>query len=203
MMQAAMQVRWEAVCRELGRGCVTARARLEKHYGEPHRRYHTLQHIRDCLACFDTVRDAADQPAHLEFALWFHDIIYDPRAPDNERRSAETACRFLADPADAHTITALILATGHDTVVKERDAQLIADVDLGVLGSPPAVYDTYAVAIRQEYAWVGDADFAAGRRRVLEHFLAADRLYRHPALRERFEAQARENLRREISGYSS
>jgi len=42
-------------------------------YSEPHRKYHTLQHLAECLAHVEAVRHLAEQPGEVEFALWFHD----------------------------------------------------------------------------------------------------------------------------------
>jgi predicted metal-dependent HD superfamily phosphohydrolase len=55
----------------------------------------------------------------------------------------------------------------------------------------------YAHAIRQEYAWVPEADFRTGRRRVLESFLQRERFYFTAGMRDR-EPAARQNLAAEL-----
>src|SRR5678809_692845 len=57
-------------------------------YAEPHRCYHTQQHIAECLEEFDEARHLARDPVAIELALWFHDAVYNPRAADNEEQSA-------------------------------------------------------------------------------------------------------------------
>ena len=64
---------------------------LQTHYTEPHRAYHNLDHIADCLAQFDRAKHLARFPAELELAIWLHDIIYDTHASDNEEKSAQWA----------------------------------------------------------------------------------------------------------------
>ena len=64
---------------------------LRRRYRESHRSYHTLQHLAECLACFDGVRELATNAAEVEAALWFHDAIHDPRRDDNEARRAGLA----------------------------------------------------------------------------------------------------------------
>ncbi len=64
---------------------------LMARYSEPHRHYHTLQHLEECLSLFASLRDLAAHPAELEIALWFHDAIYDVKRDDNEALCAEWA----------------------------------------------------------------------------------------------------------------
>src|SRR5688500_725542 len=58
-------------------------------YAEPHRHYHTLEHVVACLKWLDRFREVAEHPEEVELALWYHDAIYVPGAGDNESRSAE------------------------------------------------------------------------------------------------------------------
>lgn len=44
-------------------------------YQEPHRRYHTVQHLLDCLDRVVDLQSIAEHFAELELALWFHDAI--------------------------------------------------------------------------------------------------------------------------------
>ena len=57
--------------------------------------------------------------------------------------------------------------------------------------------------MRYEYAFVPEDAFRAGRAAILERFLESPALYPDPAFRERLEAPARANLRREIAGLRS
>src|SRR5436305_3380271 len=71
--------------------------RLTLAYSEPERHYHNQQHIAECLHEFDRAAHLAQQPQAIEFALWFHDATYDPKAGDNEEKSASLASACLAD----------------------------------------------------------------------------------------------------------
>ena len=168
---------------------------LERHYAEPHRRYHTMQHIRDILPLVNG--DAA------QLAVLFHDAIYDTQSHDNEAKSAELAARALADlafdPSLIARVEAMIVATAkHDPAGLDEDGLRFLDADLSILGSDAARYDDYALATRDEYAWVPQPILREKRAEILEHFLQRPRIYFTESLRERFEAAARVNGAREL-----
>ena len=60
--------------------------RIETAYSEPHRYYHTLAHLENMFA--ESARFAPLPPA-VEWAIWFHDFVYDPRSATNEEDSHE------------------------------------------------------------------------------------------------------------------
>ena len=72
-----------------GRDSAAVFAALADYYREPHRHYHTGGHINDCLARMDLAAGALGQSDGVELAIWFHDVIYESGAPDNEQRSAD------------------------------------------------------------------------------------------------------------------
>ena len=72
---------------------------------------------------------------------------------------------------------------------------VLLDADLAILGASEDRYARYARDIRAEYAWVPDADYRAGRSRVLQHFLALPRIYFTDVMFEEGEQRARANLR--------
>jgi predicted metal-dependent HD superfamily phosphohydrolase len=172
-------------------------------YSPPHRAYHNAAHIADCLRQFDLARAEADRPDEVEAALWFHDAVYDTRAEDNEERSAAWAVKALTQtgvhPNVARRIGALIVATKHDREPNTRDARLLLDVDLSILGREPDEFEAYDRAIREEYQWVPEDRYRAERAAILEKFLQRTAIYQTEFFRTRLEAQARANLRRSIA----
>jgi predicted metal-dependent HD superfamily phosphohydrolase len=178
---------------------------LRAAYAEPHRHYHDIRHIEACLRELAAVDGLmADERQILEYAIWWHDAVYDPTRSDNEEQSAMLAERDLAqldvDAATRTTVACLIRATRDHTVAPDdRLGTLLVSIDLSILGQPPADYDAYAAAIRAEYAHVPDAAFRAGRAAVLRRFLAAPAIYPDANFRRRYEAQARANIAREIA----
>lgn len=182
---------------------IALRDALLGRYAEPHRRYHTLQHLGECLDTFERERDHAQRPGEVALALWFHDAIYDLQAHDNEARSADWARDALhaagIDADATQRVHDLIMATKHDAQPTDADARLLVDIDLAILGAEPERFAEYEQQIRAEYAHVPLEVFAPRRRLILARFLARDPLYQTPGVRARREAQARINLRGALS----
>lgn len=175
---------------------------LVARYAEPHRYYHTLQHLGECIAAFDDTLALAAHPGEVEAALWFHDAVYDVQAHDNETRSAAWAESALLDAgvaaAAVRRVHAHVMATRHEALPPSADARLVVDIDLGILGSAPARFDEYEIQVREEYAWVAEALFRERRRALLLRLLAQPSIYGTAHFRDRLERLARDNLRRSI-----
>jgi predicted metal-dependent HD superfamily phosphohydrolase len=173
-------------------------------YAEPHRRYHTSEHIEEMLAITDRL-GATDE---VTCAVWFHDVIYDPPRADNEARSAEHARQALgslvAPVACVDEVARLVGSTKlHDPIEGDRNGQVLTDADLAILGAPAARYERYVRDVRAEYAQVSDEEWRAGRKRVLDNFLARPTLFFAPQVRDACDAQARTNLRAELASLST
>jgi predicted metal-dependent HD superfamily phosphohydrolase len=198
-------MQWNALWQSLAQrqGDTRLRDALLAHYTEPHRHYHTLQHLDACLCHLPPLLGLATHADEIACALWFHDAIYQIGASDNEWRSAEWARDALlsagAPQEVAQRVFALVMATRHDAVPQSRDQEILLDVDLGILGTRAAVFDAYEQQIRAEYQSVPAPQFRANRRRILQGFLARKRIYHTALFFERYEGPARENLARSIA----
>ncbi|MBT2301147.1 N-methyl-D-aspartate receptor NMDAR2C subunit [Variovorax paradoxus] len=204
MDAGARRASWLDAWRELGVAAPDEAllAELLAHYSGPHRAYHTLQHLDECLAGLARERSNAERPAEIALALWFHDAIYDVHRHDNEARSADWAQHALraagvAEDA-ARRVHAPVMATRHDAQPEGTDAQLLVDIDLSILGAPAARFAEYERQIRVEYAHVPPEVFEPRRREILGRFLARDPLYLTASVRARLETQARLNLQKAI-----
>jgi predicted metal-dependent HD superfamily phosphohydrolase len=178
------------------------RSELLTRYGEPHRHYHSRQHLGECLQWFDRVAGLTGRPAEVEAALWFHDAVYDIGRPDNEERSASWARTALLaagvrEPS-AERVERLVLATKHVAAPTEADENLLVDIDLAILGAGEARFAEYERQIRQEYAAVPEAQFRERRLAILGSFLARPRIYGTDHFQARLEERARANLRRAV-----
>jgi predicted metal-dependent HD superfamily phosphohydrolase len=195
---------WHRAWQDLGlNGANDAlRDRLLARYAEPHRKYHTLQHLHECIAMLARYPGQPEHAGDVEMALWFHDAIYDIGVPGNEERSAQWAMGELqaagAAPGVAERVHAMVMATRHDVAPQTADEQLLVDVDLSILGAAPARFDEYEAQVRDEYASVPADLFQRRRKAILVGFLARPAIYGTLYFRSLLEASARKNLVRSI-----
>jgi predicted metal-dependent HD superfamily phosphohydrolase len=204
-------VAWRELWKALGaaRAEEVLRAALLKRYSEPHRHYHSGQHLDECLRHLAGARGEAERPAEVELALWFHDAVYDPKRPDNEARSAVWAVEAVTAaglaPEVAERIRKLVMVTRHDEAhaPATADERLVVDVDLAILGAPLGRFEEYERQVRAEYSGVPGVLFRPRRRAILKGFLGRDRIYRTAYFHDRFEAKARENLQRSVARLSA
>lgn len=177
--------------------------RLLACYSEPHRKYHTLQHLEECLNQLQPAVELAQHPAEVELALWFHDAVYALQRQDNEQQSALWAQREIlaggGSPEVADRVFALVMATRHAVLPESADERLLVDIDLSILGAPPVRFDEYERQIRAEYSWVPAWMFRRKRRAVLQEFLKRSPLFSTDHFRSQLEAQAGDNLRRSMA----
>lgn len=174
-------------------------------YSTPNRYYHNLEHIHHVLEVIQTLKSQNEdlETTTVQLAAWFHDIVYDSKAKDNEEKSAEYAVEFLLSlsiPSNViKNVKRLILTTQHhQTLTDDFDAQVLLDADLAILGSSATDYDRYTQSIRQEYIWVPEAKYFAARKKILENFLQRDNIYFTNLMQQTKDKIARTNLESEI-----
>ena len=206
MSDAALRRRFADLWRRLGGRGAGAEAceAVLRGWLEPHRRYHGVDHLRDCLARLDEAPAPSEGRELVEAALWYHDLVYRPGAPDNEARSADLASTALLaggvpEPV-AREVARLVRLTDHAAPPPDPLGELVCDVDLSILGRPADEFAEYERRIREEYRHVPEPVYRAGRARILADLLARTPLFRTGHFRARYEVEARRNLRRSLDG---
>ncbi|MFX1704236.1 hypothetical protein PV783_09800 [Chitinophaga sp. CC14] len=168
------------------------------------RYYHNWSHIQQLVSLQQAYVHQLTDPEAVLFAIFFHDIIYNPLQPDNEERSAAAAVTHLHKinyPVEKNTkVSDFIIATKtHINTHHDPDLDYFLDFDLQILGASPETYRAYAQQIRQEYQVYPDDVYIPGRRKVLQHFLEMPAIYVTPAFRELYETAARTNIQAELN----
>ena len=169
-------------------------------YTAPGRHYHNLAHIEDCLAALARIEHLSERDYEiLTEAIWWHDVVYDATRADNEELSAELAEQHVRAEIAGEVGRLIRLTKTHDVKPGDRLGAILISIDLSILGAEPARYDAYAAAIRQEFIHVPEADYRAGRARVLGHFAARPVIFPDPAFAAKYDQKARDNLAREVA----
>lgn len=182
-------------------------------YNEKHRAYHNVDHLKDVLQKLDWAKTALEKTgevAHLhpaqkqrlfdiiEMALWYHDVVYDAKAKDNEAQSRDLflkhASRLGLDPQVQKDVARLIDLTAQHTKASTLDERIMTDCDLAILGAPAAAFKKYDDGIRKEYVHVPEDIYNAVRPQVLATFLNQSEIFKTKAFRASFEDAARKNL---------
>jgi predicted metal-dependent HD superfamily phosphohydrolase len=169
-----VQDRWRATWKGLGieNADEPLYENVVARYSEPHRHYHTLQHLGECFVRLDEARHLAQHIHEVELALWFHDAVYDTHRQDNEEQSAslaEAAVQRAGLPDSVgQRVRGLILATKHDAAPDNPDAALLVDVDLTILGASVERFDDYERQVRQEYRASHEAAARANLARSID-----------------------------------
>lgn len=176
---------------------------IEKHYSGKGRYYHNLSHLENMLGELEHCKNEIADWDTVLFALFYHDLIYKSTAKDNEEKSAEEAVKALRKTGyqeDKITkCSAMIIATKSHTVSSDNDTNLFTDADLSILGSSWENYYNYCQNVRKEYSVYPDLLYNPGRKKVLQHFLQMEYIFKTELFREKYEGSARENLMREIA----
>lgn len=187
-----------------------AMAELEMLYATPPRSYHNFSHVQEVLRHYAEVTQGPGwtKPVEPYLAVLYHDAIYEAGRKDNESRSAKLAVEKIAEwlpdaGVDSARVVQLIDYTArHGQLTADqvdRDAALFLDCDMAILGAEPAAFDAYDRGIAAEYRHVPRWLFKLNRRRFLKALLARERIFLSDFFHDRYDAQARINLRRAIN----
>ena len=188
---------------------------IRRGYSEPHRHYHTLEHLCAMARHFTQVAEEPGwtRPREVYAALLFHDLVYDPARADNEARSAERMRKILSSSDGAgvvdldrvaHLVELTALHGGKLPHPLSADEALFLDIDMSILGTPEHVYLRYEAQVEAEYLPVYPGPlFRMGRAEFLRKTLAAGPLFLSPLFHERFEGVAQRNMRKVHLGSQS
>lgn len=182
---------------------VDAGRRLLAAWSEPHRRYHSVEHLRDILAAVEELSAVADDPDAVRLASWYHDAVYAGR-PDDEENSALRAERDLSAlgvaPQTVDEVARLVrLTVSHDPAPGDHNGEVLSDADLASLAVSVERYQHNSAAIRDEYRHIPDDVFRKGRLQVLAALLQRPAVFRTERGYRYWEATARDNMVAEMA----
>lgn len=175
-------------------------------WNETHRRYHDERHLEDVLLALNHLSVRGERiMIETQLAAWFHDAIYhgaDGGADELDSARLATASLHAVglDSGLSGAVGRLIVETAPGRSIPDPPAALahLLDADLSIFAASPTRYAEYASAVREEYAHVPQGDFATGRSRILDTYLAQPTIYRTGTALELWEHRARANLAQEM-----
>jgi predicted metal-dependent HD superfamily phosphohydrolase len=175
---------------------------IETSYTSARRYYHNFDHLEHLVNELTTVKALVSDWDTLLWSVFYHDVVYNTLKQNNEEKSAALAKKRLSSihyPSSKISLCAAqILATKSHTVSDDQDTNLFTDADLCILGGDGNTYIEYAAKIRKEYFLYPDLVYKPGRKKVLQHFLAMERIFKTDHFYAKYEAQARKNLKQEL-----
>ena len=176
---------------------------VEKNYSGKKRHYHTLLHLENLLTKLTEVKSEIQHWEAILFTLFYHDIIYTALKSDNEENSALLAEKRMQQLSVSNDIIERcknqILATKSHSKSTDSDTNYFTDADLSVLGQPWEIYSLYYKNVRKEYAIYPDFIYNSGRKKVIQHFLSMNSIFKTDYFYNQFEKVAKENLMKELS----
>lgn len=171
-------------------------------WSEPHRRYHDVRHLAQCLTALDQLAADAAIPRTVTLGAWFHDAVHHGEPQLDEEASAALAQDSLGPligAAEAADVARLVRTTiAHDPDPDDRDAALLVDADLSILGQVRGRYHVYLRDVREEYARYDDEQFRIGRLNVVRGLRARRPLYATETGRRLWATPAEVNLGEEL-----
>lgn len=175
---------------------------IEKKYSEKERHYHNLNHLENMFSELKLVKDEIQNFNNISFSVFYHDVIYDASSKLNEEKSAEFAKLRLEkldlNKTDIEEISKQILTTKSHQKSENNDINYLLDADLSILGKDIESYIKYTQQIRKEYSIYPDLLYKPGRKKVLQHFLELESIFKTEYFSEKHEIQARKNIEFEI-----
>ncbi len=177
-------------------------AEIEVNYSNNKRHYHTLLHLENLFIELSTIKSNIKNWDSVLFALYYHDIIYNPLKSNNEEKSAELAVNRMLQisvtDAEIRHSKNLIVATKLHIKSNDSDINYFLDADLSVLGQSWEGYSVYYKNVRKEFSIYPNFIYNNGRKKVITHFLGSDTIFKTNHFYNKYEIKARENLQKEF-----
>jgi len=171
-------------------------------YSKTNRHYHNIIHLNNLFLELEPLKTNISDWEIVIFAIAYHDIIYNVLRQDNEERSAELAIERLKklsiEKDRVNLCNEIIINTKTHSDSTTSDIKFFADADLAILGKSPEEYQSYASAVRKEYKIYPDFVYNPGRSKVLESFLAKNRIYQTDFFYNQYEEKSRINISHEL-----
>jgi len=166
------------------------------------RYYHNLEHLNDLFTELEQASHLIDDFNLVNIAVFYHDIIYNPTANNNEEKSAEFSSNHLklmgASEQLIKSVHEAIIRTKKHSESENNNINLFTDADLSILATKPEDYKNYSQKIRYEYITYPSYLFDKGRIQALKQLMDTGRIFKTEYFYKLYEKQALDNLQDEL-----
>lgn len=136
---------------------------LKKRYQEPHRKFHTLEHVKDLLKKSEIFYLKFEERQILTLAIFYHDAIYDIHRSDNEEKSAS----LLRSCGPYLNLPEEIVESASKLIQDTQAINLFNALDYSILASNENLYEDYKSKIYEEYQVIPRTIFTTKRIEIL------------------------------------
>ena len=180
----------------------TVHVSLMDAWSEEYRKFHTLQHLANCLHHLEQDRwggliDGPDR-GRLALALWFSDAICTPQSYNHEEQGAkwaENSMRLLGIPQNnIDIVVGLVLCTKPGARIESLRHAWMHDIIVHNLGLPYEQFVASSNAWRAELSWVDDLNYRRGMDIFLKRFIQAITVFKTEAGQTDYEENANYNI---------
>lgn len=208
-MEVAAHTTWKKLAEKYSSDQAIAEKLLDelvKKYSGSGRHYHNWQHIQTLLNFSEKYASQLMDKDVVDFAIFYHDAIYNVLRKDNEQRSAIMAAERLPKlglPAGTIELVCIFIEATQTHQVTQgitiaSDLEFFLDFDMAVLAADRELYRLYKEQVRKEYRLIPAALYRPGRKKFLQTCLQSKAIYHTAEFRNRYEIQARNNLQWEL-----
>jgi predicted metal-dependent HD superfamily phosphohydrolase len=175
---------------------------IEIEHSKKNRHYHTLSHLENLLKQLSAVKNNIQNWNSILFCIYYHDFVYNVFKKDNEEKSASFAEKRMLEIGVPLNLISIcknqIIATKQHQLSADSDTNYFLDADLSILGMPWDEYEMYAKNVRKEYRYYPSLLYNSGRKKILNHFLSMETIFKTNYFFEKFEFQSKQNIQKEI-----
>jgi len=202
-----LKARWNGLCKCIG---VTDEIStqwwefIETHYEEPTRFYHKFTHLEELFKYRDQFAAQLSDKDSVDLAIWFHDVIYNPKSKTNEEESAKVFEAFanqcnLNETKKVKVYDWIVATKDHQADHLDDDGKLFLDMDMAILGSKWPEYFTYTKLVREEYIHYSNLLWCIGRGMFVTKTLGSKQIFHTKFFHDQFEHEARTNMIKEFT----
>ncbi|XP_075217318.1 uncharacterized protein LOC142322291 [Lycorma delicatula] len=188
-------------------------SKIIRAYADDQRHYQNVQNLEHKFKNFEMIKSSLKNKNAMALALFFHYYEYDPKLVDYFKKNIEHFTKFSDEckiPTESDlfkdVVKMLEAVDTHSTdehktdgVYGSDDCHYFLDLDIAILGSDPEHYADYATRVQREYSFLPSTMYQALRLKVLQNFLQIPNIYATKEFREKYENQARTNIKSEVN----